>query len=61
MNLEDAIRKRILNLAKCNIQGVGIVIEKSFQPGRTKLEKAGFDVYSLARVSKLETGIIEFI
>lgn len=52
---------RILNLAKCNIQGVGIVIEKSFQPGRTKLENAGFDVYSLARISKLETGIIEFI
>ena len=52
---------RILNSAKCNIQGVGIVIEKSFQPGRTKLENAGFDVYSLARISKLETGIIEFI
>ena len=52
---------RILNAAKCNLQGVGIVIEKSFQPGRNKLEKAGLDVYSLARIAKLGNGIIEFI
>lgn len=51
---------RILNSAKCNIQGVGIVIEKSFQPGRNKLEAEGFDVYSLARITKLGNGIIEF-
>ena len=24
---------RLLNFAKCNIKGVGIVIEKAFQPG----------------------------
>ena len=52
---------RILSMAKCNIPGVGIVIEKSFQPGRKKIEDAGFDIYSLARIAKLGKGIIEFI
>ena len=52
---------RILYMAKCNISGVGIVIEKSFQPGRKKIEDAGFDIYSLARIAKLGKGIIEFI
>ena len=52
---------RILNAAKCKVQGVGIVIEKSFQPGRCKLENAGFDVYSLARIARLGNGVIEFI
>lgn len=40
-------------MANCNIKGVGIVIEKAFQPGHDKLVNSGFDVYSLARVSKL--------
>ena len=43
------------------VAGVGIVIEKSFQPGRAILDEKGYDVYSLARVSKLGKGIIEFI
>ena len=37
------------------------MIEKSFQPGRMKLEAKNFDVYSLARIRKLEKGRIEFI
>ena len=41
--------------------GIGIVIEKSFQPGRDILDKKGYDVYSLARIGKLGKGIIEFI
>lgn len=41
--------------------GIGIVIEKSFQPGRNKLEEKGFEVYSLARIAKLEKGYIEFV
>lgn len=43
------------------IAGVGILIEKSFQPGRDKLIAQGVDVYSLARVSRLAKGVIEFI
>ena len=41
--------------------GIGIVIEKSFQPGRAILDEKGYDVYSLARIGKLGKGIIEFI
>ena len=52
---------RILSMAKCNVAGVGIVIEKAFQPGRNKIEDAGLDIYSLTRISKLGKGIIEFI
>lgn len=51
---------RILQMAKCNVAGIGIVIEKSFQAGRTKLDNAGFDVYSLAQISKLGKDTIEF-
>ncbi len=38
-----------------------MVIEKSFQPGRQMLDDKGYDVYSLARVSRLAEGVIEFI
>ena len=41
--------------------GIGIVIEKSFQPGRGILEDKNYDIYSLARVKRLDEGIIEFL
>lgn len=52
---------RLIEKAGATVSGIGIVIEKSFQPGRKKLEESGFDVYSLARVSRLAEGVIEFI
>lgn len=52
---------RLLRLAHATIAGLGIVIEKSFQPGREKLKEQGIDVYSLARISKLDKDLIEFI
>ena len=52
---------RLIEEAGAKVAGVGIVIEKSFQPGREKKKKKGYDVYSLARVAKLGKGIIEFI
>ena len=52
---------RILKEAGSSVAGVGIVIEKSFQDGRKKLEDLGLDVYSLARVSKISSDGIEFI
>lgn len=52
---------RLLRLAHATIAGLGIVIEKSFQPGREKLMEQGIDVYSLARISKLDKDLIEFI
>lgn len=52
---------RLLRKAHATIAGVGILIEKSFQPGRGKLMEQGIDVYSLARISKLGKDLIEFI
>ena len=52
---------RLIEEAGAKVAGIGIVIEKSFQPGRQLLVDRGYDVYSLARISKLDEGIIEFI
>ena len=52
---------RLVEKAGANVAGIGIVIEKSFQVGREKLEEKGYDVYSLARISKLDKDLIEFI
>lgn len=51
----------LCNQAGADVVGIGIVIEKSFQEGRKILEEMGYDVYSLARISKLEEGKIEFL
>ncbi|WP_195986858.1 xanthine phosphoribosyltransferase [Clostridium sp. D53t1_180928_C8] len=52
---------RLVEEAGAKVAGIGIVIEKSFQPGRRVLDQKGYDVYSLARIGKLGKGIIEFI
>lgn len=52
---------RLVEEAGASVAGIGIVIEKSFQPGRQMLIDKGYDVHSLARVSKLAEGVIEFV
>lgn len=52
---------RLLKEAGAEIVGIGILIEKSFQPGREKLDSMGIDVYSLARIKSLAEGKIEFV
>lgn len=52
---------RLVEEVGAKVAGVGIVIEKSFQPGREMLVEKGYDIYSLARVSKLGAGVIEFV
>lgn len=52
---------RLIRKAHATVAGVGILIEKSFQPGRDKLTSQGLDVYSLARIRHMEAGSIEFI
>lgn len=47
--------------AGASVEGVGILIEKSFQDGRQLLEDMGIDVVSLARISSLENGEVTFI
>ena len=50
---------RLIRKAHATIAGLGILIEKSFQPGREKLEEQGIHVYYLARISKLAENVIE--
>lgn len=52
---------RLIRKAHATVAGIGILIEKSFQPGRDKLVSQGFDVYSLARIRHMEPDHIEFI
>lgn len=52
---------RLIRHTHATVAGVGILIEKSFQPGREKLNEQGIEVYSLARISKLDKDVIEFI
>ncbi|WP_099468010.1 xanthine phosphoribosyltransferase [Konateibacter massiliensis] len=51
---------RLIRKANATIAGLGILIEKSFQPGREKLEEAKVEVYSLARIASLIGGNIQF-
>ncbi len=41
--------------------GIGICVEKSFQPGRQKLEDKGVDVFSIARIASLANNEISFV
>jgi len=51
----------LIHQAKAEVVGVGIVIEKSFQPGRDVLLEKGYRVESLARVKSLEGGKVTFV
>ena len=50
----------LVHQAGSNVVGIGIVIEKSFQPGRNRLIEAGYQVESLARIKAFEKGQIVF-
>ncbi|ERN54488.1 xanthine phosphoribosyltransferase [Alkalihalophilus marmarensis] len=51
----------IVEQAGASVAGIGIVIEKSFQEGRKKLDDAGYRVESLARLHTLNEGKITFV
>lgn len=42
------------NKLKAKTVGIGIVVEKSFQDGRQRLEEAGLNVSSLCKVASLK-------
>ena len=50
----------IINKAKCNVAGVGIVIEKGFQNGGDNIRNQGVKLESLAIVESIENGKIVF-
>jgi len=51
----------LIHQANAEVVGIGIVIEKSFQPGRDILLEKGYRVESLARVKSLANGTVEFV
>ncbi|ATZ68208.1 MULTISPECIES: xanthine phosphoribosyltransferase [Acinetobacter] len=51
----------LIHQANAEVVGVGIVIEKSFQPGRDVLLEKGYRVESLARVKSLSDGKVTFV
>ncbi|AIQ50480.1 xanthine phosphoribosyltransferase [Paenibacillus sp. FSL R7-0331] len=52
---------RIVEQAGGTVAGIGIVIEKAFQPGNRLLKEAGYRVESLVRIASLEDGVISFV
>jgi xanthine phosphoribosyltransferase len=51
----------IVHQANAKVIGIGIVIEKSFQPGAKKLMQAGYRVESLARIGSFSNGQVNFL
>lgn len=51
---------RLIHKANATVAGLGILIEKSFQPGREKLEEQGIHICSLARIANMAENHIEF-
>ncbi len=51
----------IVHQANAKVTGIGIVIEKSFQPGAKKLKDAGYRVESLARIASFGNGQVHFL
>ncbi|WP_117161057.1 xanthine phosphoribosyltransferase [Paraliobacillus sp. X-1268] len=50
----------IIEQAKAKVSGIGILIEKSFQPGATTLLSKGYHVESLARIASLTDSKVTF-
>lgn len=51
---------RIVEKAKANLVGVGIVVEKTFQAGASSIRERGIDIKSLVQISSLADGNIHF-
>lgn len=58
----DAVKGalRILEQSGCQIVGLGVAVEKTFQPGASALREAGVRVDSLVRLAGLDGGSIRF-
>ena len=52
---------KLVESAGDTVAGMAIVIEKSFQPGRERLERAGYRVESLVRVAEFKDNTCVFV
>lgn len=50
----------LVELSGASLQGVGIAVEKAFQPGGAMLREKGIEIYSLARLASMseENGVV---
>lgn len=51
----------LVNQAGAEMVGVGICVEKAFQPGHDKLVDAGIDIFSICRIASLEGNKVTFV
>lgn len=51
---------KLIERIGAKVIALGILIEKTFQPGRKELDSKGYEVYSLARIKNMSEGNIEF-
>ena len=51
---------RLIRKAHATVAGIGVLIEKTFQPGREKLESQVIPVYAQARIRAFEGGKVVF-
>jgi xanthine phosphoribosyltransferase len=52
---------KMIETAGAKLAGAGIVVEKSFQQGRVRLESMGVKIHALARIASMEHGEIQFL
>ena len=52
---------KLVESAGDTVAGIAIVIEKSFQPGRVRLERAGYNVQSLVRIKEFKDNKCVFL
>lgn len=52
---------RLIRMSYATVAGLGVLIEKSFEPGHDKVEGNGIEVFSLARIKSLSNDTIEFL
>ena len=51
---------RLVEAAGSTVAGIGIVIEKSFQPGAQRIREAGYDLHSLVRIAAFADNQVVF-
>jgi xanthine phosphoribosyltransferase len=51
----------LVRQAGSEVVGIGIVIEKAFQPGHNKLVQAGYRVESLVRIKSFDNNTVNFL
>lgn len=51
---------RLIRKSHATIAGIGILVEKSFEPGHDKLAQQGLEVYALAKIAKMGEGFVDF-